>query len=107
MAKNEGALQLVVVIASDLKAIKVTRFCTSLVVQGMRICLSIQGTPVRSLGWEDPTGCRAVEAMRSTAEPVFQSQGSEREATAVRSPCIAAGGSACSDKDVALSEISE
>jgi len=27
----------------------------SLVVQWLRICLAIQGTPVQSLVWEDPT----------------------------------------------------
>ena len=33
----------------------------SLVVQWLRICLAMQGTPVQSPVWEDPTCCRAMK----------------------------------------------
>ena len=33
----------------------------SLVAQWLRICLSMQGTQVQSLVWEDPTGCGATK----------------------------------------------
>ena len=36
-------------------------FRTSLVVQGLRICLLMQGTWIQSLDWEDPTGRRAIK----------------------------------------------
>ena len=36
----------------------------SLVVQGLRICLAMQGTPVPSLVWDDPTCHRATKPMQ-------------------------------------------
>ena len=35
----------------------------SLVLQWLSICLAVQGTPVRSLVWEDPTCCRATKSV--------------------------------------------
>ena len=35
----------------------------SLVVQGLKICLAMQGTEVRSLVWEDSACCRATKPM--------------------------------------------
>ena len=36
---------------------------TSLVVQGLSVCLAMQGTQVRSLTWDDPTCCRVAESV--------------------------------------------
>ena len=36
---------------------------TSLVVQGLRVCLAMRGTQVRSLTWDDPTCCRATKSV--------------------------------------------
>ena len=37
---------------------------TSLVAQWIRIRLPMQGTQVRALVWEDPTGCGATKPVR-------------------------------------------
>ena len=37
---------------------------TCLVVQGLKICLPMQGTWVRALAWEDPTYHGATKPMR-------------------------------------------
>ena len=42
----------------------------SLRAQWLRICLSMQGTQVRSLVWEDPT-CLRASKVRTTTEPVL------------------------------------
>ena len=36
---------------------------TSLVVQGLRVCLAVQGTQVRSLTWDDHTCRRATKCV--------------------------------------------
>ena len=40
-----------------------THYGASLVVQGLKICLAMQGTEVRSLVWEDSACCRATKPM--------------------------------------------
>ena len=42
---------------------------TSLVTQWMRICLSMQGTDVRSLVWEDSTCWGATSSCTTTPKP--------------------------------------
>ena len=76
---------------------------TSLVAQGLRICLAMQGTRVRSLVWEDPTCRGATKPVRHNywacaLEPTSHNYwahvpqllkspcSTTREATAMRSP---------------------
>ena len=42
---------------------------TSLVAQWKRICLPMQENRVQSLGWEDPTCCRATKPVRQLLSP--------------------------------------
>ena len=87
----------------------------SLVVQGLRIHLAIQGTAVQSLIQGDPTCHGATElvshnhwartlepASHSSWSPSAQSLGPTREATATRSPCITATECLCRKEDSAL-----
>ena len=46
---------------------------TSLVVQLVRIHLAMQGTPVRPLVWEDPTGLEQLNPCVTTTEAVLKS----------------------------------
>ena len=46
---------------------------TSLVVQLVRIHLAMQGTPVRPLVWEDPTGPEQLNPCATTTEAVLKS----------------------------------
>ena len=41
---------------------------TSLVVQGLRICLPMQGTQIRFLVWKNPTCCRQLNSCTMTSE---------------------------------------
>ena len=64
---------------------KKTRKETSLVVQWLRICLSMKRTRVQSLAQEDSTGLGVTKP--TTTEPAFQSPCSlQREATASKKP---------------------
>ena len=47
------------------------RWGASLVVQWLRTHLAMQGTPVRSLIWEDPTSVGQVAPCATTIEPAF------------------------------------
>ena len=83
---------------------------TSLVVQWLRIRLPIQGTQVRSLVQEDPTGRRATKPVRHNywactlepashnywSSPAYSPCSATREATAMRSLCTSTKSNPCS-----------
>ena len=55
----------------------------SMVVHWLRICLAMQGTPIESLVWEDPTCHRATKAMHhnygaSSLGPMLHNERSHR-----------------------------
>ena len=54
-----GAQAIILDSASRDKMIKMRGKGASLVAQGLRVCLPVQGTRVRALVWEDPT-CRGA-----------------------------------------------
>ena len=66
---------------------------TSRVVQWIRVHLPMQGTQVRSLVWEDPTCLKQLSPSTPTTEPALWSPCSAREASTVKSPHTATGGS--------------
>ena len=53
------------ILATPFKKIylKKLEYRASLVAQWLRICLSMQGSQVQSLLWEDTTCCRATESV--------------------------------------------
>ena len=60
--QNKAGIAILVSDKTDFKIKTVIRDKegASLVVQGLRICLPMEGTQVRALVWEDPTCCGAT-----------------------------------------------
>ena len=58
---NQNIFKIFSYVFNELPALKIIKLGTSLVVQWLRICLTMQGTWVRALVWEDPTCRRAAK----------------------------------------------